>query len=74
MSPLKFLNFVCLFIRRLINVLQPGSVRKINNSTQNWHQVMQQLYGQKISLICPASLKVRVVFQMWNCVSLPYWH
>lgn len=72
--PLNSWTFCVFFFRRLINVLQPGSVRKINNSTQNWHQVMQQLCGQKISLICPASLKVRVFFQMWNCVSLPYWH
>lgn len=28
-----------LFMHRLINTLQPGSVRKISNSPQNWHQV-----------------------------------
>lgn len=28
---------------RLINILQPGSVRKINHSSQNWHQVMSPL-------------------------------
>lgn len=32
-----FMSF--LFIYRLINVLQPGSVTKINNPSQNWHQV-----------------------------------
>lgn len=30
---------IFLFLSRLINALQPGSVRKINNPSQNWHQV-----------------------------------
>lgn len=30
-SPLLFVRF--------INKLQPGSVKKVNESTQNWHQV-----------------------------------
>ena len=36
---LVYIKWMCLFLDRLINTLQPGSVRKINNSTQNWHQV-----------------------------------
>lgn len=32
---------IFLFLYRLINVLQPGSIKKINNPSQNWHQVMQ---------------------------------
>lgn len=34
-----------LFSCRIINVLQPGSVRKINNSSQNWHQVIRHPQG-----------------------------
>ena len=36
-GPDSFIIF--LFLYRLINALQPGSVRKINNPSQNWHQV-----------------------------------
>lgn len=32
---------LCSFTFRLINILQPGSVKKINNSSLNWHQVRQ---------------------------------
>lgn len=32
---------------RLINVLEPGSVRKISNSSQNWHQVTHQRHEGK---------------------------
>lgn len=47
---------------RLINALQPGSVKKINHSSQNWHQVMLQLS------------KLRPVFHTeWNLVCLPHW-
>lgn len=39
--------FLLLFVFscRLINVLQPGSVRKINSASQNWHQVIHHPQG-----------------------------
>lgn len=43
------LELCILFLRRLINVLRPGSVRKISSSTQNWHQVRHHLFARKAS-------------------------
>lgn len=35
-------SFLIVLATRLINKLQPGSVKKVNNSTQNWHQVKKK--------------------------------
>lgn len=45
---------------RLINALQPGSVKKINHSSQNWHQVMLQLS--------------KLLFSTPSGTRLPHWH
>lgn len=42
---MHFIIFLLLY--RLINVLQPGSIKKINNPSQNWHQVTQ-VYQKEI--------------------------
>uniref|UniRef100_H3A260 Calponin n=1 Tax=Latimeria chalumnae TaxID=7897 RepID=H3A260_LATCH len=45
----------------LINKLQPGSVRKINNSTQNWHQL--ENIGNFIKAIMAYGLKPTDIFE-----------
>ncbi|XP_059901450.1 calponin-1 [Gadus macrocephalus] len=45
----------------LINTLQPGSVRKINNSTQNWHQL--ENIGNFVRAITKYGLKLHDLFE-----------
>ncbi|CAL8302172.1 unnamed protein product [Merluccius merluccius] len=45
----------------LINKLQPGSVRKINNSTQNWHQL--ENIGNFVRAITKYGLKLHDLFE-----------
>ncbi|XP_062388093.1 calponin-1-like [Sardina pilchardus] len=45
----------------LINILQPGSVRKINNPTQNWHQL--ENIGHFIRAITEYGLKAVDLFE-----------
>ncbi|XP_026997382.1 calponin-1 [Tachysurus fulvidraco] len=45
----------------LINALQPGSVRKINNSTQNWHQL--ENIGNFVRAIQDYGLRPHDVFE-----------
>lgn len=45
----------------LINTLQPGSVRKINNPTQNWHQL--ENIGHFIRAITEYGLKPHDIFE-----------
>uniref|UniRef100_UPI0037E85D2D calponin-1 n=1 Tax=Semicossyphus pulcher TaxID=241346 RepID=UPI0037E85D2D len=45
----------------LINVLQPGSVRKINNSTQNWHQL--ENIGNFVRAITEYGLRPHDIFE-----------
>ncbi|XP_053300293.1 calponin-1 [Pleuronectes platessa] len=45
----------------LINVLQPGSVRKINSSTQNWHQL--ENIGNFVRAITEYGLKPHDLFE-----------
>ncbi|XP_074511793.1 calponin-1 [Sebastes fasciatus] len=45
----------------LINVLQPGSVRKVNNSTQNWHQL--ENIGNFVRAITEYGLKPHDLFE-----------
>lgn len=61
-----------LFSCRLINVLQPGSVRKINSASQNWHQVNHHPQGHietKESFAFTLSLELPVpdwVHTLWT--------
>ncbi|KAJ8363412.1 hypothetical protein SKAU_G00122430 [Synaphobranchus kaupii] len=45
----------------LINTLQPGSVRKISNSTQNWHQL--ENIGNFVRAITDYGLKLHDIFE-----------
>ncbi|XP_024920320.1 calponin-1 [Cynoglossus semilaevis] len=45
----------------LINVLQPGSVRKINHSSQNWHQL--ENIGNFVRAITEYGLKPHDIFE-----------
>ncbi|KAG8006671.1 Calponin-1, partial [Nibea albiflora] len=45
----------------LINVLQPGSVRKINNSSQNWHQL--ENIGNFVRAITDYGLRPHDIFE-----------
>lgn len=45
----------------LINTLQPGSVKKINNSTQNWHQL--ENIGNFVRAITEYGLKPHDIFE-----------
>uniref|UniRef100_A0A3Q3M0A4 Calponin-1 n=1 Tax=Mastacembelus armatus TaxID=205130 RepID=A0A3Q3M0A4_9TELE len=48
-------------VSRLINVLQPGSVRKINHSSQNWHQL--ENIGNFVRAITEYGLKPHDIFE-----------